>query len=56
MKGQYTQEIESFRRNMTEAEKSEATVEKYTRDVRTFLCFCGNREIQKDLVIEYKQK
>ena len=37
-------------------EKSDNTIEKYARDVRTFAAFTGNTLISKETVIEYKQK
>ena len=35
-------------------EKSPATIEKYTRDVRVFTAYVNNREIDKSLVLDYK--
>lgn len=47
--------IEAFRKYLVEEEKSEATIEKYIRDVNAFFAFAGS-EICKDTVIAYKQK
>ena len=47
------QEFESYLRN---EERSEATVEKYVRDVRFFEAFVGNAEISKQIVLEYKNR
>ena len=47
--------IEAFRKHLIEEEKSEATVEKYIRDIKAFFAFSGS-EICKDTVIAYKQK
>lgn len=47
--------ISEFQTHLYIEEKSTATVEKYTRDVRAFFVFCKNREITKELVAEYKQ-
>lgn len=47
--------IEAFRKHLVEEEKSEATVEKYMRDVNAFFAF-SDSEISKDTVIAYKQK
>ena len=35
-------------------EKSPATIEKYTRDLRTFAAFVKGREVDKQLVLDYK--
>ena len=37
-------------------EKSEATIEKYMRDIKRFLQFAGDKPIDKELVIEYKKR
>lgn len=47
-------EIMRFREYLREEEKSENTVEKYTRDVRAFAVFCAD-VITKETVIAYKQ-
>lgn len=47
------QNFESYLRN---EERSEATVEKYVRDVRFFEAFVGNAEISKQIVLEYKNR
>lgn len=47
-------ELKGFEKHLTEEEKSAATIEKYMRDVRYFLSFAGDREIDKTLTIEYK--
>ncbi len=47
------QEFEFYLRN---EEKSEATVEKYMRDVRCFASFVGNAEIDKQKALDYKSK
>ena len=47
---------EEFRQHLLFEEKSEATIEKYVRDVNTFCSFAGDSEITKELVINYKQK
>lgn len=36
-------------------EKSRNTVEKYHRDVRHFLCFLGERPLEREAVLEYKE-
>lgn len=47
--------LEKFREKMREDERSKATVEKYLRDIRTFITFAGEEcMIDKDTVIAYK--
>lgn len=46
--------IAAFRRDLTEDEKSEATISKYVRDVSNFAGFAGGRTIDKILVMDYK--
>ena len=50
------EEIEHYRRELMEAEKSAATVEKYIRDIRTFVQWLGDdRAVTKERVIQYKE-
>ena len=44
----------SFITHLYLEEKSAATVEKYSRDVRTFAAYAGDRDIEKQLVLDYK--
>lgn len=44
-----------FEQNMISEEKSNATIEKYIRDIKLFYGFTGGRFVTKDLVIEYKK-
>lgn len=46
--------LESFRQELTEGEKSRATIEKYMRDIQSFLEFAEGRSIDKSLVLSYK--
>lgn len=57
MKGRVLKEnyIQNFKEYLKEEEKSEATIEKYLRDVSAFYYFSGS-EIEKNTVIAYKQK
>ena len=48
--------IRDFKLYLTEEEKSLATVEKYTRDVKAFCSFINGRQLTKHEVIEYKNK
>ena len=47
--------VNGFKLFLTEEEKSEATIEKYIRDVRFFGEFISTREITKQEVMEYKK-
>ena len=57
MKGRFlTQEIIShFKEHLILEERSEATVEKYIRDVTAFSAFANGGEISKEMVIAYKK-
>ena len=57
MKGKLlTQEIIfDFKEHLILEERSEATVEKYIRDVRSFSAFARGAEVTKEVVIEYKK-
>ena len=46
--------IQAFRQYLTRDEKSAVTVEKYLRDVRAFQAFIGEKPVEKELVIHYK--
>lgn len=48
--------IESFRVHLYKEEKSEITIEKYFRDVCAFATFAGEKEIEKVVVIKYKEE
>ena len=47
--------VESFRQYLVEEEKSTATIEKYMRDIRTFLKWASSGELNKMLVLRYKE-
>lgn len=46
--------LEDYEKMLRQEEKSEHTVEKYMHDVRCFRDFTGERQMAKDLTIEYK--
>jgi hypothetical protein len=46
----------AFAEHLRLEEKSSATIDKYSRDVRTFVEFVCGREIDKALVLEYKKR
>ena len=48
-------DLEHYGQYLTECEKSKNTIEKYLRDVRTFLIFSGERELSKEIILEYKK-
>ena len=48
--------LKDLKRRMYREEKSEATIEKYMRDVKSFWNFVGkDREVDKDMVLSYKE-
>lgn len=50
------QHIVAFSQYLKGEEKSKNTIEKYLRDVDTFLAFAGDDEITKETVVAYKNK
>lgn len=58
MEGHYlTKEIiQRFEQYLRSEEKSENTVEKYMRDIRTFVAHLNGTEVTKEIVIIYKNK
>ncbi len=53
---QITNELmQKFKEHLQNEERSFATLEKYIRDVRMFKLWCDGRELNKGLVLEYKQ-
>jgi len=55
MKQSFKEDIEVFKEHLLHEERSGATIEKYLRDVRRFKAFAGGREINKELVVQYKE-
>ncbi|MDO4200411.1 MAG: tyrosine-type recombinase/integrase, partial [Clostridia bacterium] len=47
--------ILKFKEYLVSEEKSAATLEKYIRDITAFVAWMCGRELNKDLVLEYKQ-
>ena len=47
-------QLEGFKKHLLQEEKSPATIEKYVRDVRGFLQRCGGKELEKTVVLDYK--
>lgn len=48
--------IKNFEDYLYEEERSENTIEKYMRDIRTFYDYAGDKELNKADVLEYKKK
>ena len=48
--------MQEFEIHLRNEERSEATIEKYLRDVRFFAAFAGKAEINKQTVLDYKDK
>ena len=49
------EELNAFRAYLIAEEKSKATTEKYVRDVNAFMAFARERELSKQLILDYKQ-
>lgn len=47
--------IKNFRRYLIEEEKAAATVEKYIRDINVFADWLGDKELDKETVLTYKE-
>ncbi len=47
--------IQKYSEYLAEEEKATATAEKYLRDVRTFAVWAGEKDIDKNTVLEYKE-
>lgn len=52
----YERNVIDFLKELHQEEKSEATMDKYERDIRKFVRFLNGQTISKDLVIRYKQE
>ena len=47
--------VYGFRERLVTDEKSDATIEKYVRDVDAFRAFLKGRELCKELVLQFKR-
>ena len=56
MKGRFLTKdlLQGFKEHLTLEERSMATIEKYCRDVGAFISYAGDREVTKEMAIEYK--
>lgn len=50
-----TSMLEMFRNSMYLDEKSKNTIDKYMRDVKAFCAYLNGRDVNKELVMEYKE-
>lgn len=48
--------VAKFKKYLTEEEKAKATIEKYVRDVISFMKWLSGRAVEKSIVLEYKQE
>lgn len=46
--------ITDYARFLLEEERAAATVEKYIRDIRAFASWLGEKEVTKDMVVQWK--
>ena len=51
-----TDQIQEFANYLSREEKSDATQEKYLRDVQVFCVYAGGQEITKELVVAWKKQ
>lgn len=47
--------LNNFKNNLLLQEKAIATIDKYVRDVKIFMNYVGDREINKEIVMNYKE-
>ena len=47
--------LDSFKHSLALEEKSDATIEKYLRDILAFKKYLCNSEVNKEIVIAYKK-
>lgn len=48
--------IQKFHEHMLKEEKSNATIEKYLRDIRRFMAFANGNKVTKDMALGYKEE
>ncbi len=48
-------QLTAYHKHLLQEEKSAATIEKYLRDVRTFMLFAAEKKITKELTVAYKK-
>lgn len=47
--------LDNFKKHLTDEEKSKATLEKYTRDILSFIKWISGKQLCKQIVLEYKK-
>ena len=47
--------VAKFKKYLTEEEKAKATIEKYVRDIISFMKWLSVRTVEKSVLLEYKQ-
>ena len=47
--------VKGFQKNLREEEKSEATIEKYIRDIEAFASYVRSERLNKNIVLDYKK-
>lgn len=47
--------FDRFKNHLLSEEKSDSTIEKYMRDLKSFAVWLGNRNLEKPVVLEYKK-
>lgn len=55
MENNYKTLLASFRKDLAENEKAEATIRKYLHEAEKLIEFLNGREIRKELIIEYRE-
>ncbi|MBO5008583.1 MAG: tyrosine-type recombinase/integrase [Clostridia bacterium] len=48
-------QIKAYENHLTESEKSKLTLEKYLRDISAFKCWLGERNLSKNVILDYKE-
>lgn len=48
------QKLQAYARHLRQEEKSSATIEKYLRDIRTFICWLDGRDVTRELAAGWK--
>ncbi|MBQ4102683.1 MAG: site-specific integrase [Oscillospiraceae bacterium] len=51
----FQKQLTAYHKYLLQEEKSAATIEKYLRDVRTFMLFAAEKMITKELTVTYKK-
>lgn len=49
------EKIKNFKSNLYREEKADATIEKYVRDVKLFMYWCEEKDVNREMLLEYKK-